>query len=286
MAPYLFPALKNRFGSVQVLKKDNLYFSISTNRYVFKDALLFTSPCTLSKYLKQNAVKEKKSIFPYSYFHSVEELENCTEFPQYEAFFSELKNKNVSEEDYLEAKTEFERRKDLPVFHPNKMSSMLDWLRYYNELDTEPLAKAIDNSFGNFFKIFGIDPSFCVSLPKFAQECMFRSYDADEPLCYSFWKRDSELRDLSRSNLTGGLVNVFHRCIDLSGRPGMPHASQFAPNGDPFTSLMFYDFNSLYLFAQLLPFPATPGSKILQEYLDTTLRVSRHTKNGVEISLK
>ena len=259
LAPYLFSAFKSRQEKISVLKKGNQYVSISAGNYVFKDALLFTSPCSLSKYLKQNSVLEKKSIFPYSWFHSVEEMAACTEFPPHSAFFSQLKNQNVSMEEYVEAATEYNRRRALPESDPEKFYSMIDWLRYYNELDTVPLAHAINNSFANFFKIFGIDPAFCVTLPKFAQQCMFRLYSKDEPLCYSFHKKQGDLRELSRENLTGGLVNVFHRCIDLSGRPGMPHASQFAPNGKPFTSLMFFDFNSLYLYAQKLPFPATPG---------------------------
>lgn len=259
MGAYLFPALKKRFGSINVLKKGNQYFSITTNLFVFKDAYLFTSPCSLSKYLAQNNVVENKSIFPYSFFHSIEELRNCTDFPPHSAFYSELKNKNVSVVEYETAKNEFDRRKALLSSDPEKMISMSDWLAYYNELDTAPLAKAIDNSFKNFFEIFGIDPSFYVSLPKFAQECMFRYYDDEKALCYSFFKRQTELRKLIRENLTGGLVNCFHRCIDLSGRPGLPNASQFAPNGKAFTSLMFFDFNSLYLYAQLQPFPATPG---------------------------
>lgn len=247
---------------VNVLKKNGLYFSISTSKVVFKDALLFTSPCSLSKYLKQNNVVEKKSVFPYTFFHKVEELDACIEFPPHSAFFSELRNTNIPESEYKEAKSEFYRRKKLPEGHPDKMKNMRDWLAFYNELDTVPLAMAINNSFQNFFAIFGIDPSFCISLPKFAQQCMFRSYSKTEPLCYSFCSKETELRELSRSNLCGGLVNVFHRCIDLSGRKGMPKASQIAPNGDKFTSLMFFDFNSLYLFAQKQPFPATPGKNI------------------------
>ena len=46
---------------------------------------------------------------------------------------------------------------------------------------------------------------------------------------------------------------------DLSGAPDLPKAAQIAPNGQKYTSLMFFDFNSLYLYAQLMPFPATPG---------------------------
>ena len=268
MAPYLLPELEKRYGSVNVLKKESLYFTVSTPRYVFKDALLFSSPCSLSKYLKQNSVAERKSIFPYTYFHTIEDLDKCEDFPSHADFYSELKRSNVPESEYNEARDEFYRRKNLPESHPDHLSSMRGWLKYYNELDTVPLAHAIDNSFRNFFKIFAIDPSFCVSLPRFAQQCMFRSYDENEPLCYSFFKKESELRQLTRENLTGGLVNVFHRCIDLSGRPEMPHASQFAPNGKKFSSLMFYDFNSLYLYAQLLPFPATPGIILILYFRD------------------
>ena len=259
MASYLFPALKARFGNINVLKKGNAYYSISTPVFTFKDALNFTSPCNLSKYLRQNDVSEKKSIFPYSLYHSIEEMDAYTEFPPRAAFYSELKGTTVSEADYEDAKSEFYRRKELPETDTEHMKSMRCWLKYYNELDTAPLAHAIYNSFGNFFQIFGIDPSFYTSLPKFAQECMFKSYDSEEALCYSFFKNQTDLREMTRENLTGGLVNVFHRCIDLSGRPNMPQATQIAPNGKPFSSLMFYDFNSLYLYAQLLPFPSTPG---------------------------
>ena len=244
---------------VSVLKKNGHYFTISTPKIVFKDALLFSSPCSLSKYLRQNNVKETKSIFPYTFFSKVEELELYTEFPPHTAFFSELRNSNVTQQQYLDAKTEFYKRKNLPNENPEKINSMRDWLGFYNELDTAPLACAINNSFQNFFNIFGIDPSFCVSLPKFAQQCMFKSYSPQAPLCYSFSKKESNTRELFRNNLTGGLVNVFHRLVDLTGRPDMPHASQFAPNGAAFSSLLFFDFNSLYLFAQKLPFPSTPG---------------------------
>ena len=209
--------------------------------------------------MAQNNVLEKKSIFPYSLFHSIEELRACLEFPSYESFFSILKGKNVPIEEYERAKSEYYRRKGLPSSDPEKMNCMADWLAYYNELDTAPLAHAINNSFSNFFEIFGLDPSFTLTLPKFAQQCMFRSFSETEPLCYSFNKKQSDLRQLTRDNLTGGLVNVFHRCVDLSGRPNMPRASQYAPNGKPFSSLLFFDFNSLYLFAQLMDFPATPG---------------------------
>ncbi len=126
LCPYLFTEFHARGLSVNVVKKESSYFSVAVNEkggrderrrlkrgkvlYIFKDARLFTSPCSLSGYLKQNGVTETKSVFPYSLFHSVEELRAQTTFPEYELFFSELKQENVPREDYEAARNEYNRR--------------------------------------------------------------------------------------------------------------------------------------------------------------------------------
>ena len=186
-------------------------------------------------------------------------MEQQIEFPCYEKFYSELKGSNVSKEDYIAAKSEYDHRRQLPIDDPLKMSNFVDWLRHYNNLDTYPLSKAIHNSFGQFFDSFQMDPSWGISLPAYAQSCMFENYDKSEALCWSFWRRFDDIREIFRSNLLGGLVNCYHRLTDLSHQPNLPNAAQHAPNGDPLTRLMFFDFNALYLYAQRLPFPATPG---------------------------
>lgn len=260
LAPYLLPELQLRYDHVSVLKKDGGYFSVSCPLFQFKDAYRFTSPVSLSKYLKQNSVVEKKSIFPYTAFHSVEEIQSQIEFPEYNQFHSELKGTNVDFSDYEEAKAEYNRRQDLPDDHPDKMRTFIDWLKYYNLLDTGPLAKAVDSSFKNFFEIFGIDPSWCLSLPRFAQMCMLKEYAISAPLCYSFNSKMENVRDLFRENLMGGLVNVYHRMTDLTKQTDVPRVTQYAPNGEPFTRICFWDFNSLYLYTQKLDFPSTPGN--------------------------
>jgi len=78
------------------------------------DVLHYTSPCNYSGYLKQWGVTEEKSIFPYQFYSSVEELEAATEFPVQSAFFSELTEKDVSDEDYHTAKNEYDTRRCLP----------------------------------------------------------------------------------------------------------------------------------------------------------------------------
>ena len=58
---------------------------------VFRDCLNYTAPCSMDKYCRQWGASLVKSVFPYSHFHSVEELMSTNSFPPYEAFFSELK---------------------------------------------------------------------------------------------------------------------------------------------------------------------------------------------------
>ena len=134
----------------------------------FRDVLNYTAPCRLTKYLKQWGSVLAKSIFPYSLYNSIEELENATDFPPYETFYSELTQSNVTQDEYDDAKAEFERRKQLPVNHPDHIKSMKCWLKYYNCLDTKPLVTAMENSFDKFFYYFKVDPNMHLSLPTLA----------------------------------------------------------------------------------------------------------------------
>jgi hypothetical protein len=194
LSPYLLPEMKRRYEKIQILKKDNDYISIVTDFISFKDAYRFTSPVPLSCYLRQNSVLETKSIFPYTHYNSVEDLRNAVDFPPHSAFYSDLKKKNVPHKEYIIAKNEYERRRSLPDADPKKMRCMVDWLIYYNLLDCRPLADAINNSFQNFFSIFKIDPSWCISLPAYSSKCMFLKYSKLHPLCYSFNDKMDDLR--------------------------------------------------------------------------------------------
>ena len=72
----------------------------------------------------------------------------------------------IDDETYQEAKDLYERRRALPNDDPYKMNSMLDWLKYYQLLDTSPLVKALDNCFEKLFELFEIDAHLHLSLPK------------------------------------------------------------------------------------------------------------------------
>ena len=115
--PCIFPILVKilgEVGEISCLKKGAQYFAIYTDMFTFTDVLHYTSPCKYSDYLKQWGVVEEKSIFPYQYYSSIEELEAASEFPPIEGFYSDLTETNVSEEDYAKAKEEFDQRRNLP----------------------------------------------------------------------------------------------------------------------------------------------------------------------------
>ena len=74
-----------------LIKRGAQYMMLNIENLQFRDVLDFTAPTNLDKYLKTWNASLAKSIFPYSYFNTIEALEATTEFPSKEAFFNELK---------------------------------------------------------------------------------------------------------------------------------------------------------------------------------------------------
>ena len=258
MAGVLISQLRSQKSNMSIPKRGVSYFSIESDGLAFKDVLKFTSPCNLSKYLKQWGVTEEKSIFPYEAFSNIEDMQAQIEFPRHAQFYSSLKNSNVSVEEYQTAKCEYERRQSLPNNHPNKIANFVDWLEIYNKLDVGPLGKALQNCFNSLHTLFGEDATTHLSLPSLACSAMFKNYAQDAPLAYSFAKGNEDVRTLMRNNVVGGLVNVYRRHISTSN-PNLPKPAQTVPNGDPVTKITFQDFNALYGFCQLQHLPTTQG---------------------------
>ena len=251
---------------VSTIKRTGHYFSLNlekrqgrTRRIQFRDVLNFSSPCSLDRYLKQWGASLHKSIFPHGYYKSVQELIEATDFPPAESFFNNLKNIPVDPILYQEARQEFNRRKNLPDHHVDKINNMRDWLIHYNLLDVKPLVEAIEKSFSTFFELFKIDPHTHHSLPSIAYQAMFSNVNPELPFGFTFDNQRDELRRWFRQNLIGGLTSVYHRHLDLSGSEDSPHAARHTPDGSALTHAIFLDFNSMYLWAQSEAMPLTPG---------------------------
>ena len=245
IAPLLF-SVANRFDyEISCIKRGTRYLNVTIGELAFRDVLMLSSPCKLSDYLKTWKATEAKEIFPYQKYSSIEELENDTDFPPFDDFYSSLSNCNISPELYESSKKLFYQLKNLPDSDPNKISSMLGWLKYYNVQDVGPLCQAIENQFEAFYNLFGQDLVTFFSLPSVAQNICYDNFDKNAPLVYSFYH--DEYRQDFRNNIVGGLTNVYHRMINTRDDSG-PYNSRHAPDGNAFTHFQFLDFNSLYLW--------------------------------------
>ena len=249
---------KHKPTEIRALKRGSKYMSVGLGSICFKDALGFSAPCSLDKYMKQWGAKLTKSIFPHGHFNDITQLEETTEFPPKSAFYNSLKKAEVDSELYETSKAEFDRRMSLPEDHPDKMFNFKCWLRYYNNLDTGPMVEAINNSFTAFHKFFDVDPVANLTLPSIAYRSMFNLYDDQLPLTFSFPDRFDHVRKLMRENQVGGLTNVFQRDLNLHDETG-PWSARYAPNGDRYTYCGFWDFNSMYLYSQKMDMPLSPG---------------------------
>ena len=75
----------------RIIKKDNAYTCIATNKLLLLDVTSYLSMGTsYSAFLKAFDVDEKKGYFPYSHLKSFDVLEE-TKLPPYESFYSSLK---------------------------------------------------------------------------------------------------------------------------------------------------------------------------------------------------
>ena len=266
IAPSIYSYCGRKDIEIKTIKRSGCYFTLTLIKkgermqtVEFRDILNYSSPTSLDKYLKQWGVKQSKSIFPYSYFKSVEELSHTTDFPPPEAFFNDLKHIPIDDKLYVIAKNEYYRRKNLPLNHKDRINNMAGWLEYYNRLDTGPLVQAVVTSFQSFSNYFDIDPHQHYSLPSMAFRAMFENYDLSLPYTFTFDKKRDEIRRLFRTNLIGGLSSVYCRHLDLSGEENSPYYARHTKDNSPLTHAGFWDFNSMYLWAQRQEMPLGPG---------------------------
>jgi len=107
--------------NIQALKTGNCYRVITSDHLKFLDVSNFLAAGTsLDKWLKAYKCKVQKAVFPYEWLDDYNKL-NCVKLPFYKHWFSGLKNKNVSIEDYVDANK---------TFNKYNMKNMFDYLEY------------------------------------------------------------------------------------------------------------------------------------------------------------
>ena len=137
----------SRFTEANIANSNGRFMFITTDQFRFIDAYNYLSPnYSLDKWLKAYGCQMSKSFFPYEWFDSYDKL-NYKGLPPIDCWYSRLKQKHISQEDYKNC---------LAIFKQKDMIYFREWLEYYNSMDVLPMLEATSKMVNVYLKD-GID---------------------------------------------------------------------------------------------------------------------------------
>lgn len=252
-----------------VIKRNNSYIGICNGRFRFLDICQFLAPgVSYSKFLAAYKISEAKSYFCYEYLDSFERLRE-TALPPHEAFYSELKGSNISDEEYNSL---------VKVWNENKMSTLQDLLIFYNNLDVKPFVEGVKRLQSFYFER-GIDIfKVAFSAPGIARKMLFDTAHSKQIGFSLIGQRDEDLYLTFKKNLVGGPAIVFCR-HQKKGETFIRES-----NKKLCQKIVGYDANALYLWAISQPMPT--GSYIRREYSSRFIPQKHSTYNLASLWLE
>ena len=129
--------------------------------------------------------------------------------------------------------------------------TMLDFLEWYNLIDCKLLSASIEKYAEGFLQSWNVNVHEFISLPSLAQHLALESFSPDAYPIYSFNSKYGFLNEEIRSQLSGGMVQVFNRLQKVKPfsvpieEDKYPKSVHFTPNGKRIQKIEFFDFNSL-----------------------------------------
>ena len=229
-------------GITFTIKKNNDYMCIKTKELKFLDMKNYLAAGTsYDQFLKAYGVQVRKFFFPYEFLDSLEKLDYPS-LPPHEAFYSSIKNSNISDEEYALCKRTWKEQ---------KMTTLRDFLIYYNNLDTFPFLQAVEKAF-SFFQDKKLDMfKSAISVPGLTLNYLFSLLTPDVYFTL-ISNQNRDLHSLFKENLVGGPSIVFHRYHekDLTSL----RTADF-PEPKICKSIIGFDANALYLHAIMQDMP-------------------------------
>ena len=233
--PYM---LKGNDKTRFVIKRQNTFMCFSTTNLKFLDVTQYLAPgVSYDKYLKAYGCELQKGHFPYEYMDDLHKLEDRALPPQ-AAFFSRLKNEGISNDDYARCQA---------VWRDNGMTTMRDYLIWYNNRDVIPFLEAIAKQFA-FYHDRGIGMfKDGISVPGLSLLHLFNDLPNDTNFV-TFNRTNSDLHELVKDNIVGGPAIIFHRYHEKN-------VTRIRGGSEPCRSIVGYDANALYLWAIMQDMP-------------------------------
>ena len=216
-----------------VIKKANNYQCIKTNKLRFLDIRHFLAGgFSYDKFLKAYKIQQTKFFFPYEYCTSLNVLNEG--LPSHEAFYSDLKKTNISENEYNLIKQ---------TWQENNWQTLRDLLIFYNMIDVGPFVEAITKMRAPYLEK-GLDIfKTTFSISGVARLLMMKKISKNTFFCL-YPKRHADLYQRMREALTGGLSIVFTRMAVSGVTKIRPHQVE---NPETCQQILGVDLNSLYL---------------------------------------
>ena len=239
--PYLMCTLKGEDEMQFVVKKNNMFMCLQTTRLKFLDIRNYLAPgFDYATYLKAYKCSVMKGFFPYEWMNNVDKL-NAKTLPGHEHFFSTLKNKNITTEDYAYCQK---------IWEEEQMTTMKDYLTWYNNRDVVPFLEALEKQF-SFYSQLGVDMfKDGFSVPGLTLKYLFKT--SHSTFCL-FDKKNSDLHDLIKSNNVGGPSIIFHRYHEADTTKLREHL--YGEAAKTCQSIVGYDANTLYLSCLMQDMP-------------------------------
>ena len=195
--PYLIESQPIKF----TVKRNSNHMCLKTNSLKFLDISNYVAPgFSYDQFLRAYECEQTKGFFPYEWIDSLDRLEE-TSLPSHEAFYSSLKNQNITEEEYEYCQQ---------VWEENEMSTFQEFLIWYNNLDVVPFLEAVEKM-SQFWQERKIDMfKDGISVPGLTLKYLF-SYLSPQTYFSLFDQANSDLYHLIKDNNTGGPSIIFHR---------------------------------------------------------------------------
>ena len=250
---FLFPYLIETQPVKFTVKRNSNHMCLKTNFLKFLDITNYLAPgFSYDQFLKAYECEQTKGFFPYEWIDSLVKLEE-TSLPPHEAFYSSLKNANITEDDYQYCQR---------VWEGKEMSTFKDFLVWYNNLDVVPFLEAVEkmSAFWQDRKIDMFKDG--ISVPGLTLKYLFSFLD-EQTYFSLFDKANSDLYHLIKDNNTGGPSIIFHRYHE-AGKTKIREAEE-GQDAKLCQKIVGYDANALYLWAIMQNMPTGSYTRRLAE---------------------
>ena len=178
---------------------------LKTNSLKFLDISNYLAPgFSYDQFLKAYECEQIKGFFPYQWLDCLDKLEE-TSLPPHAAFYSSLKNANITDEECQYCQK---------VCEDNEMSIFKDFLVWYNDLDIVPFLEAVKktsqfwqkrkiNMFKDGISVPGVTLKYLFYLSFLRNQTYFSLFDqADTVTCIISLKTTTPAVQVSVSTVT------------------------------------------------------------------------------------